>query len=586
MLQQARQPRLVRLKSHAVRRKQKPQSVPMIHFKLLPMSGLSVPTKTSSNNSSASFLGRQWLRTAGVLAGMFGLALFLQWLGGVYTSELDGNGDEAAHFVTGLMVRDYLLSGFHIPPLRYAEVYYLHYPKVALGHWPPGFYILQAAWTLIFPPSGHSVLVLMALITGTVGVVIYRLSRKRFGEWAAILLGAGFVALRVVQEDTGAVMAESLLTLTGLLAAAAFGRFLESDSWKDSVAFGAWMLATIFVKGDGWGLALLPPIALALSKRWRLLLGWKIWAGAAVVLLIMPWQLFTLRAASEGWDNGGLPFIKEAAPAFIYLFAHSTGIVVAMLAVLGICVTCIIPWFRNSPVSGFWASMTALVAATWLFHLLVPAGIYERRLILAMPAFLLLAGAGGQWLAQQSKNPRLVGIAVAAVATITFLTLAFQIPPKTSDHFGEAAETALKLFPDHDDILFVAANSEPEGAFIAAVATREERPGHFVLRSSKVLSEGSWSGADEHLRYQDPEQVEQVLEGFGVRAIALDLNSKAEDNRLLRETITRHPDIWLPVELPAACARSVRLYRRQGGGRRNRRIELDLSHTLGHSVIE
>lgn len=255
----------------------------MIHFKLLPMSGHSVPPKTGSSPESASVSRLGWLRAVSVLAAMFALALFLQWMGGVYASELDGNADEAAHFVTGLMVRDYLLSGFHVAPLRYAEVYYLHYPKVAFGHWPPGFYILQAAWTLIFPPSGHSVLVLMALITAAVGFVIYRLSRRYFGEWAAILLGAGFIALPVVQEDTGAVMAESLLALTGLLAAAAFGRFLESDSWKDSVAFGAWALATILVKGNGWALALLPPIALVLTKRWRLLLGWKLWAGGAVV---------------------------------------------------------------------------------------------------------------------------------------------------------------------------------------------------------------------------------------------------------------------------------------------------------------
>lgn len=307
------------------------------------------------------------------------------------------------------------------------------------------------------------------------------------------------------------------------------------------------------------------------------------WRGR---LLIIPWQLFTLRWASAGWSNNGLHFIETAAPAFLYLMAHSPGIVVAALAALGIGVTCIVPWFRGVQVSGFWASMTAMVAATWAFHVLVPAGIDARKMILGLPELLLLAGAGGFWIAQQTKNPKLAGAAVAATAAIAFLALAFHIPPKTPDHFGDAAETALKLFPNQDDVLFVAASSKPEGAFIAAVATRESRPGHFVLRSSKVLSDGTWRGDDEHLRYQDPEQVEQVLEGFDVRAIALDLNSNAEDNRLLRETIARHPETWLPVELPAVCAPSVRLYRRQGAGRRSKRIELDLSHTLGRNVIE
>ena len=35
--------------------------------------------------------------------------------------------------------------------MAFAENYYLHYPEVAMGHWPPGFYLLQAVWTLLFP---------------------------------------------------------------------------------------------------------------------------------------------------------------------------------------------------------------------------------------------------------------------------------------------------------------------------------------------------------------------------------------------------------------------------------------------------
>ena len=52
--------------------------------------------------------------------------------------------------MTGLMVRDYIAAGFPDSPFRFAENYYLHYPKVAIGHWPPVFYSIQAAWMLIF----------------------------------------------------------------------------------------------------------------------------------------------------------------------------------------------------------------------------------------------------------------------------------------------------------------------------------------------------------------------------------------------------------------------------------------------------
>src|SRR5579864_989864 len=75
------------------------------------------------------------------------LTIGLQWRGNAYQSEWSGTEDEAAHYVTGLMVHDYIRDGLPASPLGYARRYYEHYPKVAIGHWPPVFYILQAAWT-------------------------------------------------------------------------------------------------------------------------------------------------------------------------------------------------------------------------------------------------------------------------------------------------------------------------------------------------------------------------------------------------------------------------------------------------------
>ena len=93
------------------------------------------------------------------------ITVMFQYLGGVYASELGGHPDEPAHYVTGLMIRDYLASGFHSGPMTYAKDYYDHYPKVALGNWPPFFYMIQSAWTLPFSPSHASVLRLMAVLT-------------------------------------------------------------------------------------------------------------------------------------------------------------------------------------------------------------------------------------------------------------------------------------------------------------------------------------------------------------------------------------------------------------------------------------
>jgi hypothetical protein len=62
------------------------------------------------------------------------------------------------------MLREWLLSREWRTPLRFAENYYVHYPKVALGHWAPAFHTLQAAWKLVLSPTTGSVLVLVGLL--------------------------------------------------------------------------------------------------------------------------------------------------------------------------------------------------------------------------------------------------------------------------------------------------------------------------------------------------------------------------------------------------------------------------------------
>src|ERR1043165_4996104 len=105
----------------------------------------------------------------------FGLAVLLQWQGGAYQAEFGSEPDEAAHYVTGLCVRDYIVGGFRENgnPLKFAQNYYEHYPKVALGHWPPGFYLIQSAWTIPFSPSRTSVMLLMAFLTALISTVLF-----------------------------------------------------------------------------------------------------------------------------------------------------------------------------------------------------------------------------------------------------------------------------------------------------------------------------------------------------------------------------------------------------------------------------
>jgi hypothetical protein len=87
----------------------------------------------------------------------------VQWYSGSYQSELSHWPDASAHVVNSMLIHDYLLKGIGQNPLRFAEQYHIHYPKVAIGAWPPLYYVIAALWMLVFGVNKTALLVLVAL---------------------------------------------------------------------------------------------------------------------------------------------------------------------------------------------------------------------------------------------------------------------------------------------------------------------------------------------------------------------------------------------------------------------------------------
>jgi len=130
------------------------------------------------------------IATVIVVAGaLFSINVWLASTGGVFRSELNGESDAPAHYITALMIRDYIAQGIPVKPLVFAKNYYLHYPKVAFGHWPPLFHVLEAAWMLVFGVSRTSVLCLVLAITALLGATLYTVVARGLGDCMANLLG-------------------------------------------------------------------------------------------------------------------------------------------------------------------------------------------------------------------------------------------------------------------------------------------------------------------------------------------------------------------------------------------------------------
>ena len=453
----------------------------------------------------------------------------LQIRSGAWHAEFGGHPDEAAHYVTGLMVRDYVAQGFPGSPMVYAAGYYDHYPKVALGNWPPGFYAIQALWTLTFSVSRTSVMVLMAVLTSMTALVVYRTLLHAF-DWRAAVFGSMlFVSFGLIQQYGSMVMTEIPVALFSTTAMIAFGRWLDHQRTRDSILFGVLASMAIMTKGSGFAVALLPPLAIVFSGRFDLLKRGNIYYALAVVIVLAgPWTWMFREVTRAGWEQPQptLDYTIRGLPYFFEGVLRSGSVIIAVFGLLG--TVWAIGTARVRTVSGLWISSTALVAAIVLFHSVVPASFGYRHLTQALPAWAMLATAGtvavAQWV--QSRKPRLVPL-VAAAAAAGLLHTASSLPEAPGKGFGLIVEEVVKRPEAADARLLIASDATGEGMFIAEVAMRERRPGHVIRRASKVLSAQTWDGGEYRTKVEDQQQVITLLRNERIRYVVFDESNPA-----------------------------------------------------------
>jgi 4-amino-4-deoxy-L-arabinose transferase-like glycosyltransferase len=240
-------------------------------------------------------------RSVAVFGLLLGCVLLLQLLSGAFGAELV-DPDEPAHFISGLLVRDYLASGLRTSPFSFARDYYSHYPKVAIGNWPPLFHALEGVWLLVLPAHPASVLVLLALVTAGLAWLIFLVLQHSVGVPHALLGAVLLVLMRHVPTYTSRIMIEMPMALVAAVAVWLFARYLDDPRMRWAAAFGAASVLAVLTKGNALFLALLVPLAILMGRRWSVLRKKELWIAALVVALIAgPWTWYFLSTAQAGW---------------------------------------------------------------------------------------------------------------------------------------------------------------------------------------------------------------------------------------------------------------------------------------------
>lgn len=547
----------------------------------------SAPSRTSSR---LSYLG------SGVSVALIAVTvLSLQFLGGAYSRDIADDPDEPAHFVTGMMVYDYLTTGLSRSPMAFAEEYYVRYPKVAFGHWPPVFYLLQAGWYLLWGGNKVSATLLMGAVTVCLAYILFRRVAGTCGSLIASLAVAAFLTLPLVRNYSSVLMADMLVCLLCTLSVFSFSDFLRTSAWKPLLGSLFWMCVAILTKGNGFALfplMVLGPLVAGCRDRaiWSKILA-VIGAGLAVTLP------FYMVAGATGLD-----FHVDPYNLLLLAFAaHYRLFVVPQLFSIASPVMYVFAawaffrfWQERRRASGI-TNYDVPIAATWLlcvtlFHIICPISGPARYFLPVTPALALLFAHGLRCLSEQRPSATFSKLAPLAATLLAIITA---LGDGLLRNEGYAAVAQSIPSGEDEPIVLVSSDSTGEGAFIVERLLRDASRRGVALRASKVLSESDWFGGDYKLHLQTTQEVATYLRQTPVHYVVLDEAAFAQDtpphHELLREVVSNQADFaevgrHKVIRDGQEAGSSVVVYR-------NRRpeparfVEIDMQGTLGRSLV-
>jgi hypothetical protein len=507
-------------------------------------------------------------------------------------------GDPPKHFTSGVMVYDYLRTALGSNPARFAEGFEVRYPLVAIGHWPPMYYAVQAAFYFLAGPSIRSAQVLSALMAAGLSLLIFLSLRPHAGVRISLIAATVFLAAPLMQTAAWEVMSDLLTALFVYLAILAFAKLLDAPgNWKAVVAFAVCAVAAVLTKGSAWAVGpffLLTPL---LSRRNRFFRSrWFLGAALAVVLFGSCFYLLTERTGI-GYPTRFSHYLTVGVGhrlSVLMQVLKFAPVLLIALSILGLIEAILARWRRgdDSP----WTTLS-LVAGTWiasqlLFLLILPMTPEPRVLLPSLAPAAVLMARFLLWLQFALRRTPVLAAAVPVLAGAMVVANAGAIPAQRIDGYRQAADAM--AYPSDGVLILVATddwNGEPE--IITERLSHDRTHKDVILRGSHVLAEVDSAGDDRPL-FQSAEAMRTYLLQMPVRFVILGSPPYAFSYQTLIESaVTGDPGDFhliakVPiVEQPNGQIGELRIYENPAGRDHHPSIvRTPLGYDAGRRVLE
>ena len=524
---------------------------------------MDVPDDTSQSSPPA---GRRRVPLSIVLLALICYALCvsaLQTAQGARTDQFGAYPDEAAHYMAGLMARDYIAAGFPARPVSFAANYYSHMPFMAIGYWPPMFYAVEGLWMEVFGWHRLSLLLLVAMIAASVAATCFWVVAPYLGLPGAFLTGLLLLITPVFQWSSSMVMTDILLTLACLWFGLSFAAWAERPSSSRALLSGVLLAAAMLTKINSAQLVFTVGLFLLVTNQWSLLRKPAFWIIPGVsALLWLPWILSTHQLVLLGF--GGL-----SRTNFAKLLTGLGQMLWINLSWLSILVLAGAIYGLRHRRTNYILVICALLPVSYSAFLLAAGVEIELRFLAPIIApCIVLVGIGISRLAEiplfQKLPTRLAVPLIAAFSVAGYAaTTGFGWHIPTTDTVTPVVEFLEKYAPANASVLVP---TSAEGPFIAEFARHDvRRPQRILVRPTKLLASETWNGDLYQAKYSDQNEMIAALDRFPMRFIIISKGKPMEalsHDRVLQAVVEGHPERWRLVD---AHSDSWALYERSDG---------------------
>ncbi len=483
---------------------------------------------------------------------LFAAVVALQIGTGAWQADFITHPDEPAHFVTGIMVGEYFANPT-ANPVDFARQYYLQYPKLGIGHWPPLHYLIHGVWMRIAGPSRIALMLLLALYAAASATLIYELLWQDTGRILATGSAIAWLALHQTQRFSESAMIDMPGTAFSLFAVLCLRAWMNRPGPGAALLFGFTASLALLTKQTAMAIMLVPAIAIIAGRRLDLARRRDLWLMAVppaiLALAWYLWQTATFYQNLAKWSGiGGVGTGPKGVGPDYFLLLHMAAMPLTVAALTGLVV---LVW-KPSVAYTLW---TAVFCGTFAIG-------YIFRVSLIEPRYLLFAFASVIALAAllAAKLPRWTH-PITAVLLVAATFTSFRQPP--GNHLTNATHRLLAGPAGH-----LIVSGLHDGAIIAAAAAESPEPSRqrYWLRASKLLADVGWGGQVRDVYTTDLSKVRTMLREFGINQV-LDIRRsvgkvpKWQD--LLVNSLDAEASDWQTEALAAPPGYAVRWYGRR-----------------------